>query len=522
MKTRTTSNRPPSQAIWPAEPRVLRGDWRHALALLILSIGVGGLLPSPTHAQPERFVLGQKLRACETAWDKASAPAERARAVEHLKQSVTLFFGFKLAEAARAMDEARFALESATPPAAERRWAEALYLRLSTRLADPATDEVTISLQPLYPVEWRQKVPEEATTPNGAAVPPDLVLRMTLQLEGQPARQVATLPLRQLPLASPLSIVTLSEGDYLLRSQILRGREVLATREETLSLARNLRPRLAQVEKSLQTLAEQPSTTDLATARSLQALLASLAEGKTLETNYPATRLLRETEALTRDLSQTRRFYGGPKQVGQFWLTLALPASTVPVRLQAPPQVASGEPLPLVLALHGAGGSENLFFDGYGQGAVATLSASRGWLVVAPRGSAGFRPERAAEIIDAVDRLYRVDRKRVFLVGHSMGGAQVVASAQATPNAFAGAAVLGGGGQVLPNAAISQLPFFIGIGSEDFALPNARRLEAGLRERKVESLQVRDYPGIEHLVIVQVALPEVFAFFDQVAGRGRR
>ncbi|MFZ4628846.1 MAG: alpha/beta fold hydrolase [Blastocatellia bacterium] len=520
MKTLTTSF--PSQARWFVEPQCLLRDWRHALPLLVLSIGVGGLLPSPIHAQPERFVLGQKLRACEMAWEKAPAPAERTRAVEHLKQSVSLFFGFKLAEAGRAMDDARFALESATPPTAERRWAESLYLRLSTRLADPTSDEVTVSLQPLYSVEWRQKVPEEAAAQNGAAVPPDLLLRITLLLEGQPARQLINLPLRQLPLTSPLPINALAEGDYLLRSQILRGKEVLATREETLSLSRNLRPRLAQIEKSILAFANQPSTTDLATARSLHSLLVSLAEGKTLETNYPAFRLLLEAAALARDLSEMRRFYGGPQQVGQFWLTLALPGSTVPVRLQAPPQVAAGQPLPLVLALHGAGGSENLFFDGYGQGAVATLSAKRGWLVVAPRGSTGFRPERAAEIIDAVDRLYRVDRQRVFLVGHSMGGAQVVASAQATPNAFAGAAVLGGGGQVLPGAAISQLPFFIGIGSEDFALPNARRLETGLRERKVESLLVRDYPGIEHLVIVQVALPDVFAFFDQAAKRGSR
>ena len=492
-----------------------------ALSLVVLSIGLGGYLPSPVHAQPERFVLGQKLRACEMAWEKTRTPTERTRAVEHLKQSVTLFFGFKLAEAARAMDDARFALESTSPPSVERRWAESLYLRLSTRMADPGADQVTISLQPLYSVEWRKKSPEDPPSLN-ETVPPDLLLRMTLQLEGQPARQVLNLPLKQLPLTGALPIAALAEGDYLLRSQILRGKEVLAIREETLSLARNLRTRLTQVEKSLQTMTDQASTTDLATARSLHTLLASLTEGKTLETNYPAARLLLEAEALTRTLSQTRRFYGGPKQVGQFWLTLALPSSTVPVRLQAPPQVASGEPLPLVLALHGAGGSENLFFDGYGQGAVATLAAKRGWLVVAPRGSAGFRPERAAEIIDAIDRLYRVDRKRVFLVGHSMGGAQVVASAQSTPTAFAGAAVLGGGGQVLPSASISQLPFFIGIGSEDFALPNARRLEAGLRERKVESLVVRDYPGIEHLVIVQVALPDVFSFFDQVAGRGSR
>jgi predicted esterase len=502
----------------PMSPRPIR---RGAIScpLLLLSVAMAGILSSSMQAQPERFVLGQKLQACEIAWEKGAAPADRARAVEHLKQSVSLFFGFKLGEAGRAMDDARFALESPTAPSPERRWAESLYLRLSTRLANSSISELSVSLQPFYPVNWATLRQAQSSSPaEGGEVPSNLILRLTLLHEGQPVAPPLDLPLVQLPLTGKLPLKALPEADYLLQTQILRGKETLILREETLSVVPNLPTRLDRLEKLLLPFANQPVTTDLATARSLHALLTSLAEGKTLETNYPAVRLLQEAEKVAASLSKGRQFYGGSEGGGQYWLNLALASSTVPVRLQVPATRKSNRPLPLVIALHGSGGSENLFFDGYGQGAVASLSAQRGWLVVAPRGSSGFRPERASEIVDAIDRLYPVDRKRVFLVGHSMGGAQAVASAQSTPTAFAGVAVLGGGGQVLPGASIGKLPFFIGIGSEDFALPNARRLEAALREQQVETLRLRDYPGIEHLVIVQVALDDVFTFFDQLAG----
>ena len=68
----------------------------------------------------------------------------------------------------------------------------------------------------------------------------------------------------------------------------------------------------------------------------------------------------------------------------------ALPGDEVAadvVRVQVPRDMKKGQSVPLVLALHGAGGSENMFFDGYGDGKVARLCAERGWLLAAPTGT---------------------------------------------------------------------------------------------------------------------------------------
>jgi len=169
--------------------------------------------------------------------------------------------------------------------------------------------------------------------------------------------------------------------------------------------------------------------------------------------------------------------------------------------------------------MHGAGGSENLFFDGYGVGKIATLSEARGWLVVAPRGSAGFTPQRAGEVIDAVDKLYPVDRERVFLIGHSMGAAQAIASVQASPARFAAVAALGGGGTVKETEGLSTVPFLIAVGAQDFAYSNARKLAYELKKAGVKSVRFKEYPDVEHLIIVQEALPDVFAFFDEMSRR---
>src|SRR5262249_54156397 len=158
-----------------------------------------------------------------------------------------------------------------------------------------------------------------------------------------------------------------------------------------------------------------------------------------------------------------------------------------------------GKPLPLVVALHGAGGSENLFFDGYGAGKAVRLCRDRGWLLVAPR-SGLVGGVSLPEVIDELAALYPVDRKRVFVVGHSMGAGQAVAAAQQTPERFAAVAALGGSGRLGKAEAVRALPFFIGVGDLDFALKGARQLGQRLKEGGVKDVRLKEYADVEHLV----------------------
>jgi predicted esterase len=464
------------------------------------------VLPVVAAAQPDRFELGQRLRAFESAWD-AHQPdaAARKRAVEPLKKAVASFFSQQSGEAGRSLDAARRALASAEAKAPEVRWAESLAFQPETRLLDAEEPELPFTLAAFYKLDGQP--------------PTEAVLRVTLLLNGAASPGPAfTVPVKALPLSDRVPLQNLTEGDYQARVEILDKDTVLAASEQTVSCAARLHSRLGRLQKAVEALPVEPATTDQATLRGLLRLLETLAQRRTLETNYPAARLLAEAERAVGDVAAGRRFYGN-KQPGQFWLTLAAGKGTAPVRLAAPEAVKTGEPLPLVLALHGAGGSENLFFDGYGRGAVVKLCADRGWLLVAPRLTGFGRLPTLPEMIAEVSRLYPVDGKRVFLVGHSMGAQAALAAAEQTPDQFAGLAALGGGRAVRKPERFQKLPVFVGIGDNDFALPGARALAGGLKKAEISGVEFREYKDVEHLVIVQVALKDVFQFFDHVARR---
>jgi hypothetical protein len=100
-----------------------------------------------------------------------------------------------------------------------------------------------------------------------------------------------------------------------------------------------------------------------------------------------------------------------------------------------------------------------------------------------------------------------------------MGAAQAIASVQTTPNRFAAVAALGGGAMVKESEGMYDVPFLIAVGAQDFAYSTARKLAYELKKAGVKSVRFKEYPNVEHLLIVQEALPDVFAFFDEMSRR---
>jgi predicted esterase len=477
--------------------------------LLLLSLlGLCFFRGTPAAAQAERFEVGQRLRALETAWEAYKDPEARARALKTLRGVVAQFLQGRHTEGARILTEAVNALRSAAEPSAEVRWAQSLSVRLRRRVADTRLAELPVVLEPFYSVKTEM--------PRGT------VLKLTLLAgDGRTVLAAHETPVGKLPLETALPLKTAGPraGDHLLRAEIVAGGKVLtAAPDQTVSLASDLSARLTSLIKGIKGLPAQPPDTDTLTLRQLAGVLSALAVGQSLETNYPAARLLAEAEATLQTVQAGKPYFGEGK-TGEFWLRLATGKTPTAVRLLAPDAIKAGKPLPLVIALHGAGGSENLFFDGYGHGEVVRLCRERGWLLVAPRTEGFAFVAPVAAVVDAVHRLYPVDRKRVFLVGHSMGAMQAVKAVQEAPEAIAGVAALGGGGSIKDSEALKAVPFFIGVGSRDFLLSSARVLKDSLGKAGVRTVEYHEYPEVEHLMVVQIALPEVFAFFDKVAKR---
>lgn len=454
------------------------------------------LVPGLCLAQVERLELGKRLRKFEKAWDAQTDAARRREAVSELQKAVASFFSFRLAEAGRSLDQARFKLTEAKEVLDEKRWAESLHLQLERYLVEADVPTLAVTVAEFYATG--------IMPPEGAAA------RLTVAgSDGKPVRPPTTAGITGLPQTVKLNLKDVPPGDYQLAFEVLVTGEVFAQSSYGFSIAKQLKDRLARLEEGVNRLPRRK--TEGETARFLIKLLSDLARDRVPETDYPANRLLAEAEAL----AAAQEPYYTAERAGQFWLALGTEPGPTIVRLQIPSGLSKEKPVPLVLALHGAGGSENLFFDGYGNGAVARLCGERGWVLAAPR--LGVGGLSLAAIVDELAKRYPIDTKRVFLVGHSMGAGQALSAVSSSPEKFAAVAALGGGNALRRTENIQNIPFFIGVGSLDFALRGAQALRESLKRAEVKTVEYKEYPEIEHLVIVQVALPDVFAFFDRVA-----
>jgi hypothetical protein len=122
---------------------------------------------------------------------------------------------------------------------------------------------------------------------------------------------------------------------------------------------------------------------------------------------------------------------------GDLWRVVKLAKSELALRLYAPLQAAKQAPLPVVIALHGARGDENMFLDGYGLGKIRALADQQGFLLVCPRTGGDLGPETLEALLAALELDYTLDRKRIALLGHSLVPASRRASRPRTPSASA-------------------------------------------------------------------------------------
>jgi len=169
---------------------------------------------------------------------------------------------------------------------------------------------------------------------------------------------------------------------------------------------------------------------------------------------------------------------------------------------------------PLVVAFHGAGGSENMFFESYGAGGLIELCRQRGWSVVSPRQSLLGLGMDLDKMLDELGSHLDFDPKRVLVIGHSMGAAQAVSQVSKYPTRVRAVAAIGGGGMPTKSDDLITVPFFIAAGEKDFGLQRARMLSNTLQAygAKVDFREVKD---VEHMVIVQATLDDTIAFFEQ-------
>lgn len=468
----------------------------------------GALWQEPEHTSPDlRYELGIRVRAMEIAFERArTKPALRREALPHLEASVSAFFSLDLQGAAKALDEARGVLASREPSVYD-----CLAVAPNAWILEPG-EHFRLTVTQIYPA----KLPE----PLVVHVP-----RTKEQFEVESLPFTYDFGPMQVP-QHPTGLV----GEFYGVSFGGRASIVSANPE----IIPDVRARARDMQSLRMELGEEGlAPWVMATTRLHLEFLSAMLRGNSLETKLPGELFLTRTEQLLRadqdelvkpgalwrwarenDDTAMRLRSGVPR--GQEWIALPREQGRDEIRLYWPGAPESERP-PLVVALHGAGGSENMFFDGYGNGKAVSLARSKGWFIAAPKVDAGFN---LARTIPQLVELLGADPDRVFVIGHSMGAARAMASAAALADAevpIAGMILLGGGRPVQSEAtlaALKALPLFIQAGVRDFALPGAEALIAQLEEHGHPRLTKRTVPDCEHLTVVQAALDQSYEWMQ--------
>jgi predicted esterase len=167
-----------------------------------------------------------------------------------------------------------------------------------------------------------------------------------------------------------------------------------------------------------------------------------------------------EVEEEVRTLLKGKDPYVG--RTGDYWRAIPSGLMHIPSRVYAPEAgVKAGQPMPLVIVLHGAGADENAFMDATAAGQIKQLADQHGFLVVSPSTYWVMPNPQALEgIVNSMSANYSVDRSRVYVLGHSLGAMAAAGLAARHPDNLAGAVLIAGGrfargGRVCPTLVLA-------------------------------------------------------------------
>ena len=198
-----------------------------------------------------------------------------------------------------------------------------------------------------------------------------------------------------------------------------------------------------------------------------------------------------------------------------------------PYRLFIPDTYDGSKPAPMVVALHGMGGDENTMFDAYGRELTRDAQA-HGFIVAAPKGrepASMYRGSAEQDVLDVmaeVERDYKIDRSRVYLMGHSMGGYGTWSIAMDHPDLFAALGPISGGGDAAGMVKIAAIPQYVTHGDDDRTVNvSASRTMVEAGKKAGAPITYVEVPGGSHVSVAQPAFAPMFDFFAKQARSGK-
>lgn len=228
-------------------------------------------------------------------------------------------------------------------------------------------------------------------------------------------------------------------------------------------------------------------------------------------------------------------------RVQQKTYTFAPTGEQMPYTLFVSSKVKPDVPAPLIVALHGLGGDSNFIV----RGKLVDLAEEDGYVVVGPMGYnvggwygspliqfGNQQPARpnltelseldVLTVLQTARSEFNIDPNRIYLMGHSMGGAGTIFLGQKHADYFAALAAIAPAAfmmqreqkDVLAPIKAASLPILITQGDEDPVVPvaNTRTWAAAMDDLDIEH-EYLEMAGRDHGNIIWDGMPAIFEFF---------
>lgn len=173
---------------------------------------------------------------------------------------------------------------------------------------------------------------------------------------------------------------------------------------------------------------------------------------------------------------------------------------------------------PMILFLHGRSlsGRNVEMVKRYGIIYEILRGQKMEFVVVAPQCQAGWNSDNLIKVLDYAQKNYRVDTRRTYLTGMSMGGYGAWILAGDYPKRFAAVAPVCGGGNIKHAKTLVDMPTWVFHGAQDKAVPisESQKMVNAIKAEKGKKIQFTIYKNDGHSELVKVfRMQELYDWF---------
>jgi predicted esterase len=338
--------------------------------------------------------------------------------------------------------------------------------------------------------------------------------------------------LRESPYPFELDVHEVPDGTYQLNIEVLDGERSLGTSTLLINLRKGLDDLVARLEADAKKAPEDLRADILFPVDRMRNVNRAKIELRTFDPD--------KDFAEAQSVAAAARAGKNPfaTRTGDFKRHYLLDAANevIPYRMYVPTSYNGSRAYPLIIALHGLGGTEDAFFENYDK-AFPPLAEQHGYIVA---GALGYRVDGSygwglgtppadpntrrtqdlseqdvMRVLELARKNYKIDNTRVYLMGHSMGGIGTWKLAPKYPDLWAAIAPFSGSGTPATLERIKNVPEFVVHGDNDptVNVQGSRTMVAKMKELGIEVKYV-EVPGGNHGSVVAPNFAGMFDFFD--------